>query len=229
MKLEIIMEIIFTKGTASTAAGFALPSFFNLILICLYAIFSYLSSKNYAFTPSKPFCEWSVFTKIQKLNCYWNKVCVIEFVTWIMCVCVSLRHVAYSKMCVWLTMVSSSGVLPVDIITCAVMTDASQKHTAVQQSFLNFASVSRGPCPGQKLLFISVMPPQSQTRPDINTWPSAKWPAPQCLCLNQPIARSAAINPVILLHVPGGGRKACFHSRNGATDMERISSPVFWL
>lgn len=93
---------------------------------------------------------------------------------------------------------------------------------------------------GQTLLFILMTPPQSQMQPDINTWPSAKHTVPhQCLCLCQPIARRAMINPAILLHSPhthtvcskyrqkGACRNVCFHWINGDDDvaLEGISSP----
>lgn len=120
----------------------------------------------------------------------------------------------------------------------------TQTHT--RQSLISLVPVSREHCPGQTLLFI-LMPPQSLMQPDINTWPSAKHTVPHqclCLCLSQPIARSAKINPGILLHSThtqthtasefcskykqtGECRNVCFHRSNGDNDviLEGISSP----
>lgn len=112
----------------------------------------------------------------------------------------------------------------------------TQTHT--RQSLISLVPVSREHCPGQTLLFI-LMPPQSLMQPDINTWPSAKHTVPHqclCLCLSQPIARSAKINPGILLHSThtqthtasefcskykqtGECRNVCFHRSNGDNDV----------
>lgn len=95
----------------------------------------------------------------------------------------------------------SPEVLPVAVITCADIHTDTQTHTLTQQSLFSLVSMSRQLCPGQTMLFILMMPPQSQMQPDINTWPSAKQTVPHSrLCLSQPTARSAMINPGVMAH-----------------------------
>ncbi len=108
-----------------------------------------------------------------------------------MCVCERETERFLLCMCVFEFVNHYAIILPVDVITCAELLAVTHTHTHTQSLKL---------CPGQTLLFILMMPPQSQMQPDINTWPSAKQTVPhQCLCLSQPIAGSAMINPGVLL------------------------------
>lgn len=80
----------------------------------------------------------------------------------------------------------SPEVLPVAVRTCAETHTQTRAHTLTQQSLLSLVSVSRQMCPGQTMLFILMMPSQSQMQPDINTWPSAKQTVPHSVFVFEP-------------------------------------------
>lgn len=185
------------------------------------------------------------------MNLGWKKrTCVCERDRETDCIVCVFELVNHYAIILW-----SPGVLPVDAITSAELSAVTRTrvhthtHTTVT-TVLSLVSVSGELCPGQTLLFILMMPPQSRMQPDINTWPSAKQTVPQqYLCWSQPIARSAMINPGILLHSPhthihtqahtysaefcskykqtGLCRNVCFRRSNGDNDvtLEGISSP----
>lgn len=198
--MTLIVESIFTKVRKHLpeTAGFAL-SLRQYLCICCVSLFDMYKRCIY---PPNVLCFANCSSFGNKIwNCYTDKkyYSILMWKKLRVCVWEQERQRDY---CVWLCESRCRHLLESwsPARGCYNMQGC---HTRTNSTVIFKLCVHVKTTAGQTLLFILMTPPQSQMQPDINTWPSAKHTVPhQCLCLCQPIARRAKINPAILLHSP---------------------------